>query len=140
MKKTVRKAQLDYDDEELMKAIGVDIALLVFLYFFLRLTVGDVNAWYPPIISLVVAVIWYVKFYGTKPREEWDSIGMQFFDLAPEQSDIVKALSLRAPLVGILLAVLTYFWEFLIPVLNVLYIQQLGIAMVHDVLQVYLQF
>ena len=126
VKKTVRKAQLDYDDEELMKAIGVDIALLVFLYFFLRLTVGDVNAWYPPIISLVVAVIWYVKFYGTKPREEWDSIGMQFFDLAPEQSDIVKALSLRAPLVGILLAVLTYFWEFLIPVLNVLYIQQLG--------------
>ena len=127
-KKAVRKAQpeADYDDEELFKAIGVDVALLVFLYFFLRLTVGDVNAWYPPIISLIVAVAWYAKFYGTKPREEWDSIGMQFFDLAPEQSDIVKALSLRAPLVGILLAVLTYFWEFLIPVLNVLYIQQLG--------------
>jgi len=127
-KKAVRKAQpgVDYDDEELFKAIGVDVVLLVFLYFFLRLTVGDVNAWYPPIISLIVAVAWYAKFYGTKPREEWDSIGMQFFDLAPEQSDIVKALSLRAPLVGILLAVLTYFWEFLIPVLNVLYIQQLG--------------
>jgi len=127
-KKAVRKTQpeVDYDDEELMKAIGVDIALLAFLYFFLKLTVGDVNAWYPPVISLVVAIVWYVKFYGTKPREEWDSIGMQFYDLAPEQSDIVKALSLRAPLVGILLAVLTYFWEFLIPVLNVLYIQQLG--------------
>tara|TARA_Y100000590_G_scaffold84113_1_gene93826 strand:- start:51 stop:1826 length:1776 start_codon:yes stop_codon:yes gene_type:complete len=127
-KKTVRKTQpeVDYDDEELFKAIGVDILLLLFLYFFLRLTVGDVNAWYPPFISLIVAIVWYVKFYGTKPREEWDSIGMQFFNLAPEQSDIVKALSLRAPLVGILLAVLTYFWEFLIPVLNVLYIQQLG--------------
>ena len=132
VKKAVRKTK-EFDDGELMKAIGVDLALLTFLYFFLKLTVGDVNAWYPPIISLIVAVAWYAKFYGDmnqymapKPSEEWNSFGMQFFDLAPEQSDIVKALSLRAPLVGILLAVLTYFWEFLIPVLNVLYIQQLG--------------
>jgi PAT family beta-lactamase induction signal transducer AmpG len=51
---------------------------------------------------------------------------MQFYDLAPVQSDIVKALSLRAPMIGVLLAMLTYFWEFLIPVLNVLFIQQLG--------------
>ena len=132
VKTAIRKTKV-FDDGELMKAIGVDLALLTFLYFFLKLTVGDVNAWYPPIISLIVAVAWYAKFYGDmnqymapKPSEEWNSFGMQFFDLAPEQSDIVKALSLRAPLVGILLAVLTYFWEFLIPVLNVLYIQQLG--------------
>ena len=51
---------------------------------------------------------------------------MQFYDLAPEQSDIVKALSLKAPLLGVLLAMLTYFWEFLIPVLNILFIQELG--------------
>jgi MFS family permease len=55
-----------------------------------------------------------------------NTFGQQAFDLAPQKSDIVKALSLRAPLVGIILAMLTYFWEFLIPVLNVLFIQNLG--------------
>ena len=113
-------------DADLWKAICVDIALLAFLFLFLLLTVGDVAGTLgSAAVAVVCAILWYYKFYS-KPEEEWNSFGMQFYDLAPEQSDIVKALSLRAPMIGVLLAMLTYFWEFLIPVLNVLYIQQLG--------------
>ena len=113
------------DDNEVAKAIGVDLALLGFLLFFLILTIGDVVGLAGSLlVGGICAGLWYYKFYS-KPRNEWDSFGMQFFNLAPEQSDIVKALSLRAPMIGVLLAMLTYFWEFLIPVLNVLYIQQL---------------
>ncbi|HIA97862.1 MAG TPA: MFS transporter, partial [Marine Group III euryarchaeote] len=114
------------DSSDKAKAIAVDFALLAFLFFFLLLTIGDVVGLLGSVIVAVVcAVLWYFKFYF-KPEEEWNSFGMQFYDLAPVQSDIVKALSLRAPMIGVLLAMLTYFWEFLIPVLNVLYIQQLG--------------
>ena len=97
-----------------------------FLFFFLLLTVGDVVGFIGSlVVAAICAGIWYYKFYA-KPKNEWDSFGMQFYDLAPEQSDIVKALSLKAPLLGVLLAMLTYFWEFLIPVLNILFIQELG--------------
>jgi len=127
--KTTLKKELEWDiaaDADVKKAIGVDLALLGFLFFFLLLTIGDVVGLYGSLlVSAICAGIWYVKFY-TKPKNEWDSFGMQFFDLAPERSDIVKALSLRAPLLGVLLAMLTYFWEFLIPVLSILFIQQLG--------------
>jgi hypothetical protein len=123
-KGAIRKVK--WDSFEKAKAIAVDFALLAFLFFFLLLTIGDVVGLLGSVIVAVVcAVLWYFKFYS-KPEEEWNSFGMQFYDLAPVQSDIVKALSLRAPMIGVLLAMLTYFWEFLIPVLNVLYIQQLG--------------
>jgi len=113
-------------DKKVKKAIGVDLALLGFLFFFLLLTVGDVVGLTGSlVVAAVCAGIWYYKFYA-KPKNQWDSFGMQFYDLAPEQSDIVKALSLKAPLLGVLLAMLTYFWEFLIPVLNILFIQELG--------------
>jgi|TARA_B110000263_G_scaffold176361_1_gene154124 subtilisin family serine protease/MFS family permease len=108
------------------RAILVDLAIMGFLFFFLLLTIGDVlSTTYVTLITLIFGALWYFVFYA-KPREEWNSFGVQFYDLAPVQSDIVKALSLKAPLIGILLAMLTYFWEFLIPVLSVLFIQDLG--------------
>lgn len=114
------------DSSDKAKAIAVDFALLTFLFLFLLLTVGDVVGLRGSVVVAVVcAGLWYFAFY-LKPEEEWNSFGMQFYDLAPVQSDIVKALSLRAPMIGVLLAMLTYFWEFLIPVLGVLFIQQLG--------------
>ena len=114
------------DSSDKVKAIAVDFALLAFLFFFLLLTIGDVVGLLGSVVvAAVCAGLWYFTFY-LKPEEEWNSFGMQFYDLAPVQSDIVKALSLRAPMIGVLLAMLTYFWEFLIPVLNVLFIQQLG--------------
>ena len=114
------------DSSDKAKAIAVDFALLAFLFLFLLLTVGDVVGLRGSVVVAVVcAGLWYFAFY-LKPEEEWNSFGMQFYDLAPVQSDIVKALSLRAPMIGVLLAMLTYFWEFLIPVLGVLFIQQLG--------------
>jgi len=119
--------QKDIDwDSNLWKAICVDLALLAFLFFFLLLTIGDVVGLLGSVVvAILCAGLWYFAFY-LKPEEEWNSFGMQFYDLAPVQSDIVKALSLKAPMIGVLLAMLTYFWEFLIPVLNVLFIQQLG--------------
>ena len=108
------------------RAILVDLAIMGFLFFFLLLTIGDVlSTGYVILITLIFGALWYFAFYA-KPRQEWNSFGVQFYDLAPVQSDIVKALSLKAPLIGILLAMLTYFWEFLIPVLSVLFIQDLG--------------
>ena len=126
-KGAIRKVKVgSIDSSDKAKAIAVDFALWVFLFFFLLLTIGDVVGLLGSVIvAIVCAGLWYFAFY-LKPEEEWNSFGMQFYDLAPVQSDIVKALSLRAPMIGVLLAMLTYFWEFLIPVLNVLFIQQLG--------------
>ena len=121
----------ELSNENLIKALLIDFALLIFIFLFLKLTIGDIEV---PILGevpphwsvwLIVLASWGYFFYWA-PVEEWDSFGMQFFSLSRERSDIVKALSLKAPLIGILLAMLTYFWEFLIPVLNVLFIQQLG--------------
>ena len=126
-KGAIRKVKVgSIDSSDKAKAIAVDFALLAFLFFFLLLTIGDiVGLLGSVVVAAVCAGLWYFSFY-LKPEEEWNSFGMQFYDLAPVQSDIVKALSLRAPMIGVLLAMLTYFWEFLIPVLNVLFIQQLG--------------
>jgi MFS family permease len=126
-KGAIRKVKVgSIDSSDKAKAIAVDFALWVFLFFFLLLTIGDiVGLLGSVVVAVVCAGLWYFAFY-LKPEEEWNSFGMQFYDLAPVQSDIVKALSLRAPMIGVLLAMLTYFWEFLIPVLNVLFIQQLG--------------
>ena len=126
-KGAIRKVKGDsIESSDKAKAIAVDFALLAFLFFFLLLTIGDiVGLLGSVVVAVVCAGLWYFAFY-LKPEEEWNSFGMQFYDLAPVQSDIVKALSLRAPMIGVLLAMLTYFWEFLIPVLNVLFIQQLG--------------
>jgi MFS family permease len=126
-KGAIRKVKVgSIDSSDKAKAIAVDCALWAFLFFFLLLTIGDiVGLLGSVVVAVVCAGLWYFAFY-LKPEEEWNSFGMQFYDLAPVQSDIVKALSLRAPMIGVLLAMLTYFWEFLIPVLNVLFIQQLG--------------
>ena len=102
------------------QSLSVDIGLLVALYLFLLLTVGDfAGSLACLLLTLVSGAAYFVILRG-------NTVGQQAFDLAPQKSDIVKALSLRAPLIGMLLAMLTYFWEFLIPVLNVLFIQQLG--------------
>ncbi len=102
------------------KSLSVDGGLLVALYLFLLLTVGDFAGNLACLfLTLGSGAAYFILLRG-------NTVGQQAFDLAPEKSDIVKALSLRAPLIGMLLAMLTYFWEFLIPVLNVLFIQQLG--------------
>ena len=102
------------------KSLSVDVGILVALYLFLLLTVGDFAGNLACLLlTLASGAAYFVLLRG-------NTVGQQAFDLAPEKSDIVKALSLRAPLIGMLLAMLTYFWEFLIPVLNVLFIQQLG--------------
>ena len=121
----------ELSNENLIKALLIDFALLIFIFLFLKLTIGDIEVpilgEVPPhwLVWFIVLGLWSYFFYWA-PVEEWDSFGMQFFCLSKERSDIVKALSLKAPLIGIILAMLTYFWEFLIPVLNVLFIQQLG--------------
>ena len=102
------------------KSLSVDIGLLIALDLFLLLTIGDFAG---GIWCHVLTVIAGIAYFGLLRNS---TFGLQAFDLAPVKSDIVKALSLRAPLVGIILAMLTYFWEFLIPVLNVLFIQNLG--------------
>ena len=110
------------------KAILVDVALLIALFLFLKLSVGGREVIGLPLeilLSLAVALIYAASLYRG-PKDEWNSIGMQFYSLAPQQNDIVKVLSLRAPLTCVLLAMLTYFWEFLIPILNVMFIQDLG--------------
>jgi len=102
------------------QSLSVDIGLLVALYLFLLLTVGDfAGSLACLLLTLVSGAAYFVLLRG-------NTVGQQAFDLAPQKSDIVRALSLRAPLIGMVLAMLTYFWEFLIPVLNVLFIQQLG--------------
>ena len=101
------------------KSLAVDIGLLIALDLFLLLTIGDVAGKYAHVVALAAGIAYFVLLRN-------NTFGQQAFDLAPEKSDIVRALSLRAPLIGIILAMLTYFWEFLIPVLNVLFIQQLG--------------
>ena len=102
------------------QSLTVDIGLLIALDLFLLLTIGDFagKIWCHA-IALTAGIAYFVLLRN-------NTFGQQAFDLAPEKSDIVRALSLRAPLIGIILAMLTYFWEFLIPVLNVLFIQQLG--------------
>ena len=102
------------------QSLGVDFGILIALYLFLLLTVGDIAG--NMTVLLLTAGCGAAYFYFLRNN----TVGQQAFDLAPQKSDIVKALSLRAPLIGMLLAMLTYFWEFLIPVLNVLFIQQLG--------------
>lgn len=102
------------------KSLSVDIGLLIALDLFLLLTIADFAG---GIWCHVLTVIAGIAYFGLLRNS---TFGLQAFDLAPVKSDIVKALSLRAPLVGIILAMLTYFWEFLIPVLNVLFIQNLG--------------
>ena len=102
------------------KSLSVDIGLLIALDLFLLLTIADIaNA----LLCHVLTIVAGMAYFGLLRNS---TFGLQAFDLAPVKSDIVKALSLRAPLVGIILAMLTYFWEFLIPVLNVLFIQNLG--------------
>ena len=102
------------------KSLSVDIGLLIALDLFLLLTIADIaNALLCHVLTVVAGIAYFVLLRN-------NTFGQQAFDLAPQKSDIVKALSLRAPLVGIILAMLTYFWEFLIPVLNVLFIQNLG--------------
>jgi len=102
------------------KSLAVDIGLLIALDLFLLLTIGDfAGKILCHVIALAAGIAYFVLLRN-------NTFGQQAFDLAPEKSDIVRALSLRAPLIGIVLAMLTYFWEFLIPVLNVLFIQQLG--------------
>ena len=102
------------------QSLSVDIGLLIALYLFLLLTVGDfAGSLACLLLTLVSGAAYFVLLRG-------NTVGQQAFDLAPQKSDIVRALSLRAPLIGMVLAMLTYFWEFLIPVLNVLFIQQLG--------------
>jgi len=102
------------------QSLGVDLGILIALDLFLLLTIGDfAGKIWCHILTFGLGVTYFVLLRN-------NTVGQQAFDLAPEKSDIVKALSLRAPLIGMLLAMLTYFWEFLIPVLNVLFIQQLG--------------
>ena len=102
------------------KSLSVDIGLLIALDLFLLLTIADfAGRLWCHILTLGAAMAYFGLLRNS-------TFGLQAFDLAPVKSDIVKALSLRAPLVGIILAMLTYFWEFLIPVLNVLFIQNLG--------------
>ena len=102
------------------QSLGVDLGILIALDLFLLLTIGDfAGKIWCHILTLGLGIAYFVLLRNY-------TVGQQAFDLAPEKSDIVKALSLRAPLIGMLLAMLTYFWEFLIPVLNVLFIQQLG--------------
>ena len=102
------------------QSLSVDIGILIALDLFLLLTIGDfAGKIWCHILALASGVAYFLLLRN-------NTVGQQAFDLAPEKSDIVKALSLRAPLIGMLLAMLTYFWEFLIPVLNVLFIQQLG--------------
>ena len=102
------------------QSLGVDFGIIVALDLFLLLTIGDFagSMW----VHLLTLLCGGAYFFFLRNN----TVGQQAFDLAPQKSDIVKALSLRAPLIGMLLAMLTYFWEFLIPVLNVLFIQQLG--------------
>ena len=102
------------------QSLGVDFGILIALYLFLLLTIGDAAS--RGLVLLITIASGAAYFYFLRNN----TVGQQAFDLAPVKSDIVKALSLRAPLIGMLLAMLTYFWEFLIPVLNVLFIQQLG--------------
>jgi|TARA_B110000495_G_scaffold203628_1_gene228335 subtilisin family serine protease/MFS family permease len=102
------------------KSLSVDIGLLIALDLFLLLTIADfASKLWCHVLTVVAGMAYFVLLRN-------NTFGQQAFDLAPQKSDIVKALSLRAPLVGIILAMLTYFWEFLIPVLNVLFIQNLG--------------
>ena len=102
------------------KSLSVDIGLLIALDLFLLLTIADfAGKLWCHILTLGAGIAYFVLLRN-------NTVGQQAFDLAPRKSDIVKALSLRAPLVGVVLAMLTYFWEFLIPVLNVLFIQELG--------------
>ncbi len=102
------------------KSLSVDIGLLIALDLFLLLTIADFAG---KLWCHVLTVVAGIAYFGLLKNS---TFGLQAFDLAPVKSDIVKALSLRAPLIGIMLAMLTYFWEFLIPVLNVLFIQKLG--------------
>ena len=102
------------------QSLGVDFGIIVALDLFLLLTIGDfAGSMWVHLLTLLSAGAYFFFLRN-------NTVGQQAFDLAPQKSDIVKALSLRAPLIGMLLAMLTYFWEFLIPVLNVLFIQQLG--------------
>ena len=120
-KKTLPVEETNWDmGTHTTQSLSVDIGLLVALYLFLLLTVGDfAGSLACLLLTLVSGAAYFIFLRG-------NTVGQQAFDLAPQKSDIVKALSLRAPLIGMLLAMLTYFWEFLIPVLNVLFIQQLG--------------
>ena len=102
------------------QSLGVDFGIIIALDLFLLLTIGDFAG--SMLVHLIALVCGAAYFFFLRNN----TVGQQAFDLAPQKSDIVKALSLRAPLIGMLLAMLTYFWEFLIPVLNVLFIQQLG--------------
>ena len=120
-KKTTSAEAINWDmGTHNTQSLSVDIGLLVALYLFLLLTVGDfAGSLACLLLTLVSGAAYFVLLRG-------NTVGQQAFDLAPQKSDIVRALSLRAPLIGMVLAMLTYFWEFLIPVLNVLFIQQLG--------------
>ena len=120
-KKTTSAEAINWDmGTHNAQSLSVDIGLLVALYLFLLLTVGDfAGSLACLLLTLVSGAAYFVLLRG-------NTVGQQAFDLAPQKSDIVRALSLRAPLIGMILAMLTYFWEFLIPVLNVLFIQQLG--------------
>ena len=107
-------------DSHTPQSLGVDFGIIIALDLFLLLTIGDfAGSMWVHLLTLGCGAAYFFFLRN-------NTVGQQAFDLAPQKSDIVKALSLRAPLIGMLLAMLTYFWEFLIPVLNVLFIQQLG--------------
>ena len=124
-KKAVEAEETNWDmGTHTAQSLGVDLGLLIALDLFLLLTIGDfleasIGKIWCHIFTLFAGIAYFILLRN-------NTVGQQAFDLSPEKSDIVKALTLRAPLIGMLLAMLTYFWEFLIPVLNVLFIQQLG--------------
>ena len=120
-KKTIEVEETNWDmGTHTAQSLTVDIGLLIALDLFLLLTIGDfAGKIWCHVLAALAGTLYFVLLRN-------NTFGQQAFDLAPEKSDIVKALSLRAPLIGIVLAMLTYFWEFLIPVLNVLFIQRLG--------------
>ena len=130
-----KKKDLDYvrfemNQEKLRKAVLIDVGLLTFLYLFLRLSISDagISVIGIPleILLTIMAALTYIIVFYRGSKQTWNSPGMQFSCLSESQSDIIKVLSLKAPLIGILIAMLTYFWEFLIPILSVLFVQDLG--------------
>ena len=80
------------------KSLGVDIGLLIALDLFLLLTIGDfAGKIWCHVLTQGAGVAYFALLRN-------NTVGLQAFDLAPRKSDIVKALSLRAPLVGVILA------------------------------------
>ena len=85
------------------QSLGVDFGIIIALDLFLLLTIGDfAGSMWVHLLTLASGAAYFFFLRN-------NTVGQQAFDLAPQKSDIVKALSLRAPLIGMLLAMLTYF-------------------------------